>query len=464
MSFARVRDGVTRGIYKLVFIGIISSWRLSWLRRLFLGIDGGGTTSRARLTDEAGRLLGEGRCRLLQSDAWASMSRIGSILLADAPARWPPPASAMAACGGSLPASASPAPISPRSRRRCSPVPFPSPPSRSPRMRSSPALARYGGEDGAILIIGTGTQGLAFVDGNATTDRRLGLRSLRRGFGCHARPRRDPRRHAHRRRIWGRRAGLTDAMLAALLRPTLGGAPMGARRPRRATMAASRRSSSSTTRRAIPWRRACSADSAGAIAGCSIGCSVLGATPHRADGRARGAPPAASAAALDPVLVEPAGDAMDGALALARRGACHDDAAMSRVAAILGACRFGGYDPTPLYLRVQDRSEPPSRAALSSRSTPCRASATSPRRFTSRASRCARRSPGSSSRAFHASARAQARLSRHRRSGSSSAFPPHLLLRGHAPARPGADLGWLGRRSRSPPPQRGDAAVALAER
>eukprot|EP01035_Chromulina_nebulosa_P053850 gene53850-73667_t len=29
--------------------------------RLFLGVDGGGTTSRARLTDAAGTRLGEGR-------------------------------------------------------------------------------------------------------------------------------------------------------------------------------------------------------------------------------------------------------------------------------------------------------------------------------------------------------------------------------------------------------------------
>ena len=133
---------------------------------LFLGIDGGGTTCRARLTDAGGRLIGEaadgsanltlGIDRAAPAIAAAADAALRTAGLSDdargrvhaglglAGANVPAFAAAIAAYpfGFAEVAVASDAVIA--------------------------CLGAHGGADGAILILGTGSQGLALVNGHGT--------------------------------------------------------------------------------------------------------------------------------------------------------------------------------------------------------------------------------------------------------------------------------------------------------
>jgi glucosamine kinase len=133
--------------------------------RLFIGVDGGGTRTRARIRDDSGVLLGEGvagpgnaglgevafaeimnACTAALTAAGLSQGDFGRInagfgLAGAAPAQrqamvkaWPHPFRTLAVCSDAYAAW----------------------------------LGAFGGRDGAILIAGTGSCGLAFVNGKAT--------------------------------------------------------------------------------------------------------------------------------------------------------------------------------------------------------------------------------------------------------------------------------------------------------
>ena len=128
---------------------------------LFLGIDGGATQSRARIRDAAGRLLGEGQSGPANSRLGIAET-IGAVLAAaGAAAR-----AAGLADLGRLHAGLGLAGVTGERERAlilAEPLPFAS------TAVDSDAYAAWlgacGGKDGAILIVGTGSCGLAVVGG-----------------------------------------------------------------------------------------------------------------------------------------------------------------------------------------------------------------------------------------------------------------------------------------------------------
>ncbi len=133
----------------------------------YLGIDGGGTTSRARLVDEAGRLLGEGV-------AGSSNLTLGTAVAA---------ASIRAACDAAIAASNIPGlPYAqihagfglaganvPELAAALREVSFGFATALLASDAEIACLGAHGGKDGAILILGTGSQGLALVQGKVKT-------------------------------------------------------------------------------------------------------------------------------------------------------------------------------------------------------------------------------------------------------------------------------------------------------
>jgi glucosamine kinase len=131
-------------------------------RRLFLGIDGGGSTTRARIRDDDGNLLGEGK-------AGPGNARLGDLAYAEI----------LKACRAALAAAglagadfarihagfglAGVQQDEDRDQIRNRPYPFAS------LIIDTDAYTAYmgafRGEDGAILILGTGSGGLAMVKG-----------------------------------------------------------------------------------------------------------------------------------------------------------------------------------------------------------------------------------------------------------------------------------------------------------
>jgi glucosamine kinase len=134
--------------------------------RLYLGIDGGGTTSRARLADEAGRVLGEGLAG--SSNLTIGIEHAAASIRAAADAAFAAAglgrseqgrvAAGLGLAGANVPALAD--------GLRAAPLPFASVALASDAVAA--CLGAHGGEDGAILILGTGSQGLALVHGKAT--------------------------------------------------------------------------------------------------------------------------------------------------------------------------------------------------------------------------------------------------------------------------------------------------------
>ena len=134
-------------------------------KTLFLGIDGGGTTSRARLTDAHGALLGEGRSGSsnlnlgVEPAAEAILAATGQALDAAglSESRMGDIVAGLGLAGANVPALA----------EQFLAIRFPF---ASVALTSDAVIAclgAHGGEDGAILIVGTGSQGLALVDGKA---------------------------------------------------------------------------------------------------------------------------------------------------------------------------------------------------------------------------------------------------------------------------------------------------------
>jgi glucosamine kinase len=135
--------------------------------RLFLGIDGGGTTSRARLTDADGRLLGEGRAgssnlvlgMVVATEAVLLAAREAIAAAGLSESRMSDIVAGLGLAGANVPPLA----------ETLLNVRFPF---ASVALASDAVIAclgAFGGEDGAILILGTGSQGLAMVDGKATS-------------------------------------------------------------------------------------------------------------------------------------------------------------------------------------------------------------------------------------------------------------------------------------------------------
>lgn len=135
--------------------------------RLFLGVDGGGTTSRARLTDANGTPLGEGRSgssNLNMGIALAADSILAATREALAAAGLPETRltdiiAGFGLAGGNVTALAD--------ALRYHPLPFARFNVTSDAVVA--CLGAHGGADGGILIIGTGSQGLALVDGAIKT-------------------------------------------------------------------------------------------------------------------------------------------------------------------------------------------------------------------------------------------------------------------------------------------------------
>lgn len=129
----------------------------------FLGVDGGGTGCRARLEDETGTVLGQGlsgpaSTRLGIDEAWASVSRAFDAAIEDAGFEKSQIARIHAGIGlagigrkGALDAL------------RAIPHPFSTIDFVSDGVGA--CLGAHAGRDGAIVISGTGSIGLGFVDG-----------------------------------------------------------------------------------------------------------------------------------------------------------------------------------------------------------------------------------------------------------------------------------------------------------
>ncbi|WP_395831117.1 BadF/BadG/BcrA/BcrD ATPase family protein [Elstera sp.] len=135
--------------------------------RLFLGVDGGGTTSRARLTDANGNRLGEGRSgssNLNMGIALAADSILAATREALAAAGLPESrlgdiVGGFGLAGGNVTALAD--------ALRRQPFPFANIDVTSDAVVA--CLGAHGGNDGGILIVGTGSQGLALVNGTMKT-------------------------------------------------------------------------------------------------------------------------------------------------------------------------------------------------------------------------------------------------------------------------------------------------------
>jgi glucosamine kinase len=133
---------------------------------LFLGIDGGGTTCRARLADGSGVRLGEGvggSANLTLGVGVVAVSIMQASEQAFAAAGLGAEAMTRTRAGFGLAGANVP---SLADAVRAYPFPFAAVELASDAVAA--CLGAHGGGDGAILIVGTGSQGLAIVGGQAT--------------------------------------------------------------------------------------------------------------------------------------------------------------------------------------------------------------------------------------------------------------------------------------------------------
>ena len=136
-------------------------------RDLFLGIDGGGTSTRARLVDGDGRRLGEGiagSSNLTRGVVEAMASVVAAASEAVRAAGLVPEdlagmVAGMGLAGANVPELAD--------GFLALPSPFAAIVLQSDAVTA--CLGAHAGADGGILILGTGSQGLVLVDGQATT-------------------------------------------------------------------------------------------------------------------------------------------------------------------------------------------------------------------------------------------------------------------------------------------------------
>jgi glucosamine kinase len=178
---------------------------------LFLGIDGGASHSRARIRDAAGRLLGEAQAGPANSRLGIAETLKEVLAATDA-------AASVAGLGeadlGRMHAGLGLAGVTGERERAlilAEPLPFAS------TIVDSDAYAAWlgacGGKDGAILIVGTGSCGLAVIGGNRINVGGWGDVISDEGSGCAI------GREALRRAIWALEglippSGLAEAILA----------------------------------------------------------------------------------------------------------------------------------------------------------------------------------------------------------------------------------------------------------
>jgi glucosamine kinase len=283
--------------------------------RLFLGIDGGGTTSRARLTDANGTRLGEGRsgssnlnmgaAPAAEAILHAAHQALGAAGLSDS--RMGDIVGGFGLAGANIPALA----------QQLLAVPFPF---SSYAVTSDAVVACLGahdGEDGAILILGTGSQGLALIGGEIKTVGGWGFELSDDGSGA----------------VLGRAAiraamlaidglapasGLTEAILARFANdPSVAVVWGKTATPRDFGSFAPLIFDHFAT--GDPVAAQLLAVSAGSVARMLKRLIEFGAERIALMGGLAGAYPPLLPPDLGRYLVEPRGDAMDGALAFARR-------------------------------------------------------------------------------------------------------------------------------------------------
>jgi len=132
---------------------------------LYLGVDGGGTGCRARLVDAAGRVLGEGRAgaaniRLGLDVSWGQILRATDQALAEAGLN----RTALSRIHAGLGLAGITGPVD-SSRVAGSSPGFASVAAETDAHTA--CLGAFGGRDGAILILGTGSAGYAIVNGKS---------------------------------------------------------------------------------------------------------------------------------------------------------------------------------------------------------------------------------------------------------------------------------------------------------
>jgi glucosamine kinase len=134
--------------------------------RLYLGVDGGGTRTRARVRDESGANLGEAEAGPgnfhLGDRAWAEVMRASFAALASADASTRDHGRVHAGFG-----LAGTQPAADRAAAMARPHPFGSLVVDTDAYAA--CLGAFGGGDGAILILGTGSCGLALIGGKRRT-------------------------------------------------------------------------------------------------------------------------------------------------------------------------------------------------------------------------------------------------------------------------------------------------------
>ncbi len=133
---------------------------------LFLGIDGGGSKCRARLCDRAGQVLGEGQAgaanvALGLDVAFGEIGKAAVLALEDAGLAEVPLSALHAGAGlAGMPQKRE------RDELRRHPHPFAS--FEADTDAYTACLGAHGGADGAILIVGTGTCGVTIADATVT--------------------------------------------------------------------------------------------------------------------------------------------------------------------------------------------------------------------------------------------------------------------------------------------------------
>jgi glucosamine kinase len=282
----------------------------------YLGIDGGATTCRARLTDARGRILGEGSAGasnltlgveiaaaaiLAASDEAITAAGIGNHGRALTRA-------GLGLAGANVPSLAA----------AIGAVRFPFAATTIASDAVAACLGAHGGGDGAILIVGTGSQGLAIVRGRATSIGGWGFALSDEASGAIL------GRAAIRAAIAAADGLATASPLSQILLDHLGGDPATAvgwalsARPR--DYAAVVPMILECAGRGDPLATHLLSDAVNAATGLIDRLIALGATRVALMGGLAATYRSRLPERLSDAIVEPLGDALDGALALARSG------------------------------------------------------------------------------------------------------------------------------------------------
>jgi glucosamine kinase len=288
---------------------------------LFMGVDGGGTKCRARLSDAAGRALGEGLggpANIWRDPERAMRSVLAACRIAVQSAGLSETALAEAHAGLGLAGAGQQSAVE---RFAALPHPFAS---ISVETDACAAwLGAFGGADGGIVIVGTGSCGFAVVGGVTTYVGGFGAEISDEGSGAAI------GRDAIRRALWAQdgRAPMT-ALAAALLSAFAGG-----REPIIEWAKAAQPSEFASfaplvfehARAGDPLGRALVTEAATEIARIAERLAAVGAPAIALIGGLAEQPLRPwLPAALQARLVAPRADAMDGAILMARRAAERD--------------------------------------------------------------------------------------------------------------------------------------------